>query len=207
YRAPARPARRAAGHTHPAIANCTKSVRHNHKNNGPHNHKYSCRGQRRAAPRHTAPRRATSPRRYSGHTHPAIANCTKSVRHNHKSKGSHNHKYSCRGQRRAAPRHTAPRRATTGNRWTHAHPAIPRCTKSIRHTHKYGNRNHSHAYGCRGGAKRPAPRRTAPAQNTNRVDIPALQRKLKAKGYYKGPINGVVNPATRSALHRYQQNR
>ncbi len=82
-----------------------------------------------------------------------------------------------------------------GNRWTHTHPAIPRCTKSIRHTHKYNSARHSHKYGCRPMAKAKAPQ----------VDVRALQAKLKAKGYYKGPIDGVVGPATRSALQRFMQ--
>ena len=81
-----------------------------------------------------------------------------------------------------------------GNRWTHTHPAIPRCTKSIRHTHKYNTANHTHKYGCRAETK------TKPE-----VDVEALQMKLKAKGYYKGPIDGVVGPATRSALQRFMQ--
>ena len=82
-----------------------------------------------------------------------------------------------------------------GNRWTHTHPAIPRCTDSIRHTHKYNSANHHHKYSCK-GAMRPAPAKPA-------VDVYALQRKLKAKGYYKGPIDGVVGPGTRSALKRF----
>ncbi len=43
----------------------------------------------------------------------------------------------------------------------------------------------------------------APAQP--QVDVYALQRKLKAKGYYKGPIDGVVGPGTRDALQRFMK--
>lgn len=82
------------------------------------------------------------------------------------------------------------------NRWTHTHPAIPRCTKSIRHTHKYNSARHSHKYGCNRPARRAAPVKPA-------VDVYALQRKLQAKGYYKGPIDGVVGPGTRNALKRF----
>jgi len=82
------------------------------------------------------------------------------------------------------------------NRWGHTHPAIPRCTNSIRHTHKYNSANHSHRYSCRAAA----PRAAQP-----QVDVRALQQKLKAKGYYKGPIDGVVGPSTRSALQRFMQ--
>ncbi len=60
----------------------------------------------------------------------------------------------------------------------------------------FTNRNHRHHYGCQ-------PKRMAPAQPE--VDVYALQRKLKAKGYYKGPIDGVVGPSTRSALQRFMQ--
>lgn len=85
------------------------------------------------------------------------------------------------------------------NRWTHTHPAIPHCTKSIRHTHKYSNRNHTHHYSC----QKPTYRRAVAAPQKPKVDVYALQRKLKAKGYYKGPIDGVVGPGTRSALKRF----
>ena len=44
--------------------------------------------------------------------------------------------------------------------------------------------------------------RTAPKPQ---VDVYALQRKLKAKGYYKGPIDGIVGPGTRSALQRFMK--
>lgn len=117
----------------------------------------------------------------NSHTHPSVPGCTNTITHTHPNGAtSHNHKYGCKGQ--------------TGNRHTHNHPAVPQCTKSIRHTHKYNNRNHTHKYSCKGGAG-------------NNVNVHALQRKLKAKGYYRGPINGVVTPATRSALQRYMQNR
>ena len=82
------------------------------------------------------------------------------------------------------------------DRWGHTHPAIPRCTNSIRHSHKYNNARHTHRYSCRGAA----PRAAQP-----QVDVRALQQKLKAKGYYKGPIDGVVGPSTRSALQRFMQ--
>lgn len=125
----------------------------------------------------------------NSHTHPAIPNCTDSITHTHPN-GSikHTHNYGCKG--RASGNTQA-----SGNRWTHTHPAIPNCTKSIRHTHKYSNRNHTHNYGCKGKGK------------GSQVNIHALQRKLKAKGYYRGPINGVVTPETRSALQKYMQNR
>jgi hypothetical protein len=121
-----------------------------------------------------------SVRSAGGHVHPANR-CTKSIRHNHPNGNrSHSHKYSCQGTRRAG-----------GNKWTHSHPAN-RCTKSIRHTHKFKGQ-HNHKYSCQG------------KRGGSSINVHALQRKLKAKGYYRGPINGVINPATRSALKRYQQ--
>lgn len=116
------------------------------------------------------------------HTHPANA-LTKTIRHCHPNPTGV-HRYG-----------GAKKPVVHGNRWTHTHPAIPRCTNSIRHTHKYKNRNHTHRYSCRGM------RHAAPARPE--VDVYALQRKLKAKGYYKGPIDGVVGPGTRSALKRF----
>lgn len=79
------------------------------------------------------------------------------------------------------------------DRWSHTHPAIPNCTNSIRHSHPYTNAQHTHRYGCQGMAAKP------------QVDVYALQRKLKAKGYYKGPIDGIVGPGTRSALQRFMK--
>lgn len=90
----------------------------------------------------------------------------------------------------------APAPVRAADPWLHTHPAVPNCTNSVTHSHKYTNRNHTHKYGCKG--------RTA---RKGSVDVYSLQRKLKAKGYYKGPINGVVTPETRSALQRYMQNR
>ncbi|MCK5665988.1 MAG: peptidoglycan-binding protein, partial [Thiotrichaceae bacterium] len=75
------------------------------------------------------------------------------------------------------------------DRWAHSHPAQPKCTNSVTHTHKYNDAAHVHTYSC----------------SKPQVDVFALQRKLKAKGYYKGPIDGVVGPTTRSALERFMQ--
>lgn len=135
------------------------------------------------APRVAAP----TPRpRMAGNCHTHAANSrTKSIRHCHPNPTG-KHRY---GGARRAPMHH-------GNRWTHTHPAVPRCTKSVRHTHKYNSSNHSHKYSCQGMRK-------APTARTQPVDVYALQRKLKAKGYYKGPVDGVVGPGTRSALKRF----
>ena len=69
--------------------------------------------------------------------------------------------------KRAPPKRMAPK--PRGNRWTHTHPAVPRCTKSVRHTHKYNQARHSHKYSCQG--QRMAPKRMAKPQ----VDVRALQ--------------------------------
>jgi len=148
----------------------------------------------KAAPRRAVPRpapRKVAPRRPAGNCHGHAANArTKSMRHCHPNPTA-SHRYG--GQRRAA--HSG------GNRWTHTHAAVPRCTKSIRHTHKYKNVRHSHKYSCQ-GMRRAAPHRAA-APRKQPVDVYALQRKLKAKGYYKGPIDGIVGSGTRSALKRF----
>lgn len=165
----------------------------------------------RPAPR-PAPRPAAPRKNPNEHRHPAVPRCTNSVTHIHPNGArSHHHKYSCRGAaRRPVTRRPVVRRPVayrpavrrpTVNKWTHRHPSIPRCTDSITHTHKYGARNHSHKYACRGTRKYVA------RQPKNQVNVHALQRKLKAKGYYRGPINGVVTPDTRAALQRYMQNR
>ena len=92
------------------------------------------------------------------------------------------------------------------------HRAIPGCTDSYRHNHRMNNKNHSHRYSCR-KPQRPVVRRPVPQvhvpnmQPKAPVDVYALQRKLKAKGYYKGPIDGIVGSGTRGALQRFMQNR
>ena len=85
------------------------------------------------------------------------------------------------------------------NRWFHHHPEAPACAKTRSHTHKYSNRNHRHKYSC----VKPTYRRPVAAPQQPKVDVYALQRKLKAKGYYKGPIDGVVGPSTRGALKKF----
>jgi len=135
-----------------------------------------------------------------GHAHPANR-CTKTIRHSHKFNNSHHtHRYSCQGKRRYSG----------GNKWTHGHRAVPNCTDSIRHTHKYNSARHSHKYGCRGRAPvrhQPPVVVVTPPPAKPAVDVYALQRKLKAKGYYKGPIDGIVGTSTRGALQRFMQNR
>ena len=76
----------------------------------------------------------------------------------------------------------------------HTHPANS-MTKSIQHCHK--NPTGKHHYGNR-VTKKHTP------ETKPQVDVYALQRKLKAKGYYKGAIDGVVGSETRGALKRFQ---
>lgn len=51
-----------------------------------------------------------------------------------------------------------PVKPAVNNKWGHTHPAIPGCTDSTTHTHKYNNRNHKHKYSC----KKATPRRQVP---------------------------------------------
>ncbi len=85
------------------------------------------------------------------------------------------------------------------NPWMHYHAEAPACAKTKRHSHKYKKTgaSHRHHYSC------DQRRVVTPQQPT--VDVYALQRKLKAKGYYKGPIDGVVGAGTRAALKRFMQ--
>jgi len=204
-----------SGHVHPAIPGCTDSIRHNHRsNNTGHTHKYSCKGHHQPmkpmAHRPMKPvcapcAKKPAPVRSGGHVHPAVPGCTDSIRHYHKSNSvNHKHSYSCKGQR-APMRHVAKPAMRHTNKWAHTHPAIPRCTDSVTHTHKYNARNHNHKYSCKGAAR---PMMPAPAtRQPQTVDVFALQRKLKAKGYYRGAIDGVVGSGTREALQQYMQNR
>jgi len=110
----------------------------------------------------------------------------------------------------------APRRVVRKpvNRWCHSHPANS-MTKSVSHCHKYNQRNHSHMYGGKAKPQRrpvmqrpvAVPRVPVMKPKAPTVDVFALQQKLKAKGYYRGPIDGVVGSGTRSALQQFMQNR
>ncbi|CAA6802611.1 MAG: Unknown protein [uncultured Thiotrichaceae bacterium] len=99
-----KPVMRGNMHAHPAIPNCTDSVKHNHPhpNGGRHTHAYSCK-KAAPAPRPApmpAPAPAPAPRPVvnpDAHTHPAIPNCTNSIRHVHPNgRSAHSHRYSCR---------------------------------------------------------------------------------------------------------------
>ncbi|MCK5810404.1 MAG: peptidoglycan-binding protein [Cocleimonas sp.] len=182
-------------HTHRAIPGCTKSVRHTHKyNSARHSHKYGCR-----KPVRTVRPPVRPAVRYNKWAHGHAANrCTKSIKHVHKFKNSrHSHRYSCSGAKRVRPQ--------SG----HTHRAIPGCTDSYRHNHRMNNKNHSHRYSCRKqGQVRQVPQVHVPNMKPKTpVNVYALQRKLKAKGYYKGPIDGIVGSGTRGALQRFMQNR
>lgn len=47
----------------------------------------------------------------------------------------------------------------------------------------------------------------APPTSTSIPDIRTAQRQLRDRGYYSGPIDGVVGPATEAALRTYQRDR
>jgi hypothetical protein len=70
------------------------------------------------------------------------------------------------------------------------------------------NKNHTHRYSCKKAVSPTVSRVYVPKMAPKPpVDVYALQRKLKAKGYYKGPIDGIVGSGTRGALQRFMQNR
>ncbi len=125
--------------------------------------------------------------------------------------------------RRQPPRRVVHRRVVhrrvSHNPWLHYHPEAPKCAKTRKHSHKFkrtGARHH-HRYACvksrrmthRRTTYQPRRRVYPPRRHVVRhvrppqVDVRALQTKLKAKGYYRGPIDGIVGPKTRSALKRY----
>ncbi len=64
------------------------------------------------------------------------------------------------------------------NKWAHTHPAIPGCTDSKTHTHKYNNRNHSHKYSCKKAAPRPAPKPAPVVPESAPVSKPAPVRHV-----------------------------
>ena len=87
----------------------------------------------------------------------------------------------------------------------HTHPANA-LTKEIKHCHK-GNAG-SHGYGAPKPMIAMARPMAAPAPAMRpkpAVDVFALQSKLKASGYYAGPIDNVVSASTQEALKRFMQ--
>ena len=48
--------------------------------------------------------------------------------------------------------------------------------------------------------------RTVPSWATT-MDVRSAQKELKDRGYYSGPIDGVIGPATQTALRAYQRDR
>ena len=113
---------------------------------------------------------------------------------------------------RRAPVRRAPVRRVASNPWLHYHPEAPKCAKTRKHSHKFkrtGARHH-HRYAC---AQPRYTRHVQPRRQVRQVrqvrrvqpqvDVRALQTKLKAKGFYRGPIDGIVGPGTRSALKRF----
>ncbi|MEZ5536992.1 MAG: hypothetical protein R3F02_15390 [Thiolinea sp.] len=81
-----------------------------------------------------------------------------------------------------------------GNQWTHTHPAIPGCTDSTTHTHKYTNRNHTHKYSCRKSAPRRAAPRPAPAPRP----MPAPAPRVDPNAHTHPAIPGCTNSTTHS---------
>ena len=167
-----------------------------------------CSKCNRPAPR---PRPQPRPQNNNMHSHPAVHGCSAAVQHAHPRPrgGQHNHRYGCNKQqvRRPAPR-PVQRPAPRANPNAHTHPAIPNCTKSVRHVHPNGNRGHSHRYSCQRPrqVQRPVQRpvyrpqpvqrpvyRPQPVQRPVYRPQPVQQPmpvmpKVKAKGTYRGPI-------------------
>ncbi len=83
--------------------------------------------------------------------------------------------------------------ASHSNGGRHTHPAIKNFMSRHTHNHRFKNPNHSHNYAGRRAMMSPK----------SAVDIYALQRKLKASGYYKGPISGIVDAGTNASLKKF----
>lgn len=81
----------------------------------------------------------------------------------------------------------APAQQTGGN--CHSHPENA-SRGTVKHCHPFNDPNHHHTYG--GGG------------NTGGANVADLQNRLKAKGYYKGSITGVMDDDTKAALQSYQ---
>lgn len=47
----------------------------------------------------------------------------------------------------------------------------------------------------------------APSRPASAMDIRSAQRELKERGYYSGPVDGVIGAATENALRAYQRDR
>jgi peptidoglycan hydrolase-like protein with peptidoglycan-binding domain len=49
--------------------------------------------------------------------------------------------------------------------------------------------------------------RTSSSISTRSSDVLSAQRRLKDRGYYQGPLDGVIGPGTQAALQAYQRDR
>lgn len=128
-------------HKHPANK-CTRSIAHAHPNGKrTHSHKYSCQGNAKNVGANQ-------------HRHPANK-CTRSISHSHPNgKRTHKHSYSCKGNgkgynvsalRQQARNILSQNYSTRSKGNGHVHPANS-MTRSVRHVHPNGARQHNHRY-------------------------------------------------------------
>ena len=126
---------------HPANK-CTRSIAHAHPNGKrTHSHKYSCQGNAKNVGANQ-------------HRHPANK-CTRSISHSHPNgKRTHKHSYSCKGNgkgynvsalRQQARNILSQNYSTRSKGNGHVHPANS-MTRSVRHVHPNGARQHNHRY-------------------------------------------------------------
>ncbi|HIQ07034.1 MAG TPA: hypothetical protein EYH35_01080 [Thiotrichaceae bacterium] len=95
----------------------------------------------------------------------------------------------------------------------HWHPAIPRCTRAVKHSHKFQITAHKHSYSCQKNIaqlRRPQKRNRQPVRSQQRVinghiNMAVIRREVRATGIYHGPINSVVSPSTRQSLRKYKK--
>lgn len=83
-----------------------------------------------------------------------------------------------------------------GGKWTHSHPAIPGCTKSITHSHPYSNRNHKHNYSCKKAGPKKVVKRP-PVKRGGGSGVKRTPRPMGNKWLHSHPaIPGCTNSVT-----------
>ena len=79
------------------------------------------------------------------------------------------------------------------------------CEENIVHIHRSSNKDHQHRLSgsCQWNIDSKKKYQRLENRPMPKVNVFELQKKLKTKGYYRGPIDGVIGQKTRDALKRF----
>lgn len=208
-------------HKHQSPANCTKINSHKHLN-GSHPHKHRLRCQKKVAVKKKIKAVQPRPRRSApvwSHRVVTDGNWSKRKPVQHRQKVVKQSRPVVVKKVVSKKPKPVVRRVVQRKSWQHRHPAIPHCTQSVTHTHKFQTPAHKHRYACKKVVVRQPVRnqRVAPRRPQNRVavsqqrmvnghiNMAVIHREVRASGIYRGSINGVVSSSSRDSLKKYKK--